>query len=257
GRLRDCIDVRELQFPEHDEFEDDGVQHAGGSRLGGTENAAVDTAHDDDRESERPHRLPHRLQPFAPGVLLLRRHVLDRGVDHAVHGEQHEDEQTGSDAGDEQFRDGGVGDHPVYDHADTGRDQEGDVAGVDDQRQHERVFVTGLEHARPQRRADGDHGGLGGSGHRTEQGAGGGGAYGQSAFHVADEGHDHVDQAVGRLAARHDVGGEDEHGHGDQRGGANAGHELLDHELHLAEAAEALVKADESRHDQRDHHRES
>jgi hypothetical protein len=74
---------------------------------------------------------------------------------------------------------------------------------------------------------------------------------------VTHEGHHHVDQAVCGLAARHDVRGKDEHRHRDQRRGPDPGEELLHHRLHLGEAVEQHVEADEGPGDERDHHREA
>ena len=154
-----------------------------------------------------------------------------------------------------QLADGGARDDAVDDHADARRDQKGNVAGIDDQRQGERILVAGLEHARAQRRPHRYHGGLGRTRDRAEQGAGGSGADGKAALDVADEAHDHVDQAVSRLAAGHDVGGEDEHRHGDQRRGPDAAHHLLDEGFHLTHAAEGHVETDEGRRGQGNHHR--
>ena len=74
---------------------------------------------------------------------------------------------------------------------------------------------------------------------------------------MADERHDHIDQAVSGLTASHDVCGENEHRDGNERGWPDATHHLLDEGAHLAEAIKHHYKADHSAGDQGNHHREA
>ena len=257
GRLRDGPEIRQLERAEHQKLQDDRVEHAGGGRLGRAEHAAIDAADDDHRKAERPDRHLDRVHALGPARLRLGGHAFDRGVDHRVGREQDEQQQTWPDAGDEQLGDRGRGHHAVDDHADRGRDQEGDVARVDDQGEDEAVLVARLQHARAKRRADRDHRRLGRAGDGAEQGAGARRADREPAFHVADEGHDQIDQPIGAFAAGHDVGGEDEHRHRDQGRRPDAAQDLLHQKVHAIDAAEHRDEADDRGRDQGDHHREA
>ena len=64
-------------------------------------------------------------------------------------------------------------------------------------------------------------------------------------FDVADKGHDHIDQAVRRLAPGHDIGRQNEHGYRNQRRWPDATHHLLDECAHLPEAIEHHNEADD------------
>ena len=72
---------------------------------------------------------------------------------------------------------------------------------------------------------------------------------------MADKGHHHVDQPIGRLATSHDICGENKHGNRYQGSRANAGEHLLDKEIHAVETVEHHHEADHCADNQRYHHR--
>ena len=179
------------------------------------------------------------------------------GVDQAIDRKHEQNHDAGPNAGNEQLRNGGLGDNPVDDETDAGRNQKGDVAGVDDQCQRERIRIARFKQLWPKWRANSHYRCLGRAGHCPEQGTRRRGTDGQAAFNVAYECHDHVDQPVSGLTSGHNVRRQNEHWNRNQGGWPDAAHHLLDEGAHLAEAVKHHYKADHCACDQRNHHREA
>ena len=206
-----------------------GVGHRRGRGLGGAEISGIDAAHDDDRKPHDRQAVLDRLPAFGPVGAGQYTDFFDLGVHEAIGGEHEQDHQARENSGQKEHPDGGAGGHAVDDESDARGDQEGDVAGVDNEAQGKGALVTGLQKHGPHGPPDGGHGGLGRPGYRPEEGTAGIGGNGQPPGHMAHEGLDHPDQAPGGLAGGNDAGRQDEHGHAHQRRRGDAGNHLLHH----------------------------
>ena len=216
-------------------LENQRVDHRDRGGLRRREHARVDAADDDHREARRQAGALQGLEACGPVRLGLRSDAQLPRLPHAVEREQHQDHQPRADTGDEQVTHRGTGRDAIDDHADGGRNQQRDIGGIDDQRDGELVTVTGFQQPRAQRAPHRHHRGLGGAGHRAEQGAAQRGGHRQATAPVADEALDQIQQALGSGALEHDIGRQNEHRHRRQHHRLQATDHLLDHQLRLEE----------------------
>ena len=110
-----------------------------------------------------------------------------------------------------------LGGDSVQDHRDRRRDDDGNRARRGDQANRKALVVTarlerGIDH--PAHRHDGADGGVR---HRAEQFRRGDRCHGERAAHAADHGHHHGDDPPRNAALRHDLAGQHEEWHSQQR----------------------------------------
>ena len=197
----------------HKQRIDDG--DAGG--LGRREHAAIDAAEDHGERADRPARLLGRLPDRLPARFGAERNAFHPGIAHDEGGIDDADEKARQDAGGEQLHGGLLRRDRVKDHRDRRRDDDGDRARGGDQAHGKALVVAALLERGIDHPAHGDDGADGGVRHRAEQFGRRHRGHRERAAHAADDGHDHGDDAPRDAALRHDLAGEHEERHREQR----------------------------------------
>ena len=204
------------------EGEDRGVDRGDRGRFGRSEDAAIDAAHDQERQSEYRQGMAQCLRsgncrqhdgPVAPvrraGVIAQPHHVgAHRGRQHQARAERRE----------ENVRHGNLDDGRVDDERDRGRDQDAQPAGGGDHADREAALVAGIDHLRDHHTADRHGSGDAGAAHGGKNDGGDHRHQRQTAAQVSDRGFGRGHQSIGRPALAQQIGGENEERDGDQFG---------------------------------------
>ena len=184
-------------------------------RLGRGEQPAVDAAHHQDEEDQRPPHAPERGEAAGPVGALGPGPVPRAPPDHPLDGGEVKEDprQPGNEAGGEQLADAGLGHQPV-DHQDHARrDQDAERAPGGDRGRGEAVGIAVAAHRR--------HGDLGhrrrgreaGSADRREPAAGDDGRHRQAAAPVAEKGVARAVELARKPRAGDQVAHQDEQRH--------------------------------------------
>ena len=193
------------------------IDHRDAGGLGRREDAAVDAAEDHHDGADRPARLLGRGPDRLPARRRGQRHHLDAGVDQHVDGIDKSDQQARQDAGGEQRDRRLLRRQRIEDHRDRRRDDDRDGARRRDQPDREALVVAVLPQRRIDHPADRHDGADRGVRHRAEQLRGRDRRHAERAAHAADQ-RDHPDHDPARDAAlRHDLAGQHEERHRQQR----------------------------------------
>ena len=190
-----------------------------GPDLRGREHSATDGEHQRDREHDRPFRVPGRTGQCADrGLGAVGDHVAAPLRDRVSRDHQHHHhQQAGDDACHEQPADRDVADIAVEDQADRGRNGRRDQRADGDGGGRIALAVALGDHRRAQDARL--HGRVrdGRAGHAAHQGGEQDRDLRQAARDPADRHHRDLQQAVGDAALVHEMAGEHEERHGEQR----------------------------------------
>jgi hypothetical protein len=179
--------------------------------------------------------LPVALQPLAH-----RQRLALGQVDLAQHEAPGDDQagahqQSGHDARDKQGGDRGVGRHAVDHEGHRRRNDRRDDAAGGNQPAGGGHRVALLAHHRQQDGGQGGGVGQGGAAHAGHQHGRGDCHVTQAAADVAHPGLRHVDDAPADPAGVHQLAGQDEEGHREQRKAVDTGHQVLRQQLRVPE----------------------
>ena len=211
-----------------DDGENQAVQNGDACALGGGEDAGDDAADDDDNQQQAGHGVPDGFQHALAAVKAGGLHACLLGADESDHHAAQTHQDAGHITGHEQggdgdtARDGGVDDEGGRRGNQQTGGSGGDVGGGGVSRVIAVLLLDGAD-------AAAHSGGCrnGGAGQRAEQHIAQDVGLCHRAGNLADKQLREVDQALGNTAIVHDVAGQDEEGHGQQREALHAGVHLL------------------------------
>lgn len=237
----------ELTINEH--AADKSIDRRNRRSLGRGEDAAVDTAEDDNRVDQRPLCVPDDGQPLFGGiapVIALPAHLL--AVEVAQEAEAEADEDAGQEPRHEHTGDRCRGGDAIDDHGDTGRDDNADTARAGDTGQGKALAVAFFQHGGHNHRAD----------RRDRRRAGAADSGKEHADHNRDDretardvpeiGAADVQYSFGDATGSHQFTREDEQRDRHDRERVRAGNQLLHHEA----AGEARIGEDHAEGGQSD-----
>ena len=173
--------------------DDDSIENGDTGSLGGSEEAGVDTAQDDDGAQQSPDRILEQLAEAVGAQLvhlgLDQSAVLtlaDAVVNSVDHHEQ-TDHDTGHDAAQEQVTGGNAGGQRIQNEGDGRGNDNAQTAGDGDQTGRPALVVTQADHEGDTHGADGSGGSGAGTGDSTVEQAGQDNGTGNTAVETTDE----------------------------------------------------------------------
>ena len=212
GVNEDVLDFLQVDLPIDEDTHDQPVEHGDGGSLGGGEDAAIDTAEDDDGHQKTPECILERYPALLAGGLGKHLQIHLPADDQCGDDQAHAHQQTGDHAGLEEVGDGGVRNRAVHDKGDGRRDHHADGAACRHQSAGEGGGISGLHKGGDHDQTQGRHRGGAGAGDRCEEAGNHHADHGHTAADVAEALLCQIDKTTGNACLFHHIAGENEEG---------------------------------------------
>src|SRR5690606_27559536 len=198
------------------------IHHRYDGGLGRRINAAVDAAQDHDGQEQAGRRLRQRGQSFGHAGARATRVILDARDQHGTYQQRQHRQQAGNQRRGKQRHHRLIGNEAVQDQRDARRNQNTQRSAGRRHAHGVAAVIAGGHHGGDGDRPDGQRSGHAGAGYRRKNRAGQNGGHSQAAPQMPHPYPRELDQRVGYAARGHQIGRDDEKGHGHQRKGRQA-----------------------------------